>query len=289
MKSEMMGEIKSGKSTLLCASIFFILLSSFSLNIFAQSTRPLPDKPSGFVTDEVGLFSSNERRILESRLSAFRDSTSNVIAIAILQDLRGLPREEVATELFNSWRMWEGERYNGVLILVALDDRQIQIEVGYGLEGALPDALAGRIVQDVLRPAFRQEAYFDGLSEAISVLIAASAGEYEGMSSDKDPSISIAVVLILLGLMIGGIILILTLAKAQHAHTIGSTGIYGSRRNRIGHDTIWIGGPGGFGGSGRSSRSGGFGGGFSSGGGSFGGFGGMGGFGSGGAGAGGGW
>lgn len=273
-------------------SILIFVITTFSGPLSAQSLRPLPEKPSGFVTDEAGLFSDAQRRELEVRLSSFRDSTSNVIAVAVLQDLRGLSREEAANQLFNSWRMWEGERYNGVLILIALDDRQMQIEVGYGLEGAIPDALAGRIVQDVLRPAFRQEAYFEGLSEAVTILMAASKGEYEAVhgkvnSNEESPFLAI-VVLMILGGMIIGIILIVALSKAHQGHTIGSSGIYGARRGRYGYDPIWIGGAGSIGGGGRGSGGfkGGAGGGF---GGSFGGFGGMGGFGSGGAGAGGGW
>ena len=269
--------MKTYKSILGTLVTCFALAISFSVNLLAQSTLPLPNKPEGFITDEVGLFSGLERQELESRLSSFRDSTSNVIAIAILQDLRGLSREEVATELFNSWRIWEGERYNGVLILVALDDRQMQIEVGYGLEGAIPDALAGRIVQDVLRPSFRQESYFEGISEAISILIAASSGEYDAVNNDEDLSLFELIVFILFLGMIVMIFLLRGLAKIKEGHTIGSTGIYGSRRSLYGHNPIWTGSLGGFG-SGSGSGSGGFGG--FSGGGSFG---------SGGAGAGGGW
>ncbi len=265
-------------------TIVFILTNSAVLSLSAQST--LPERPSGFVTDEVGIFTITERTTLENRLSAFRDSTSNVIAIAILKDLRGLPREEVASELFNSWRMWDDERYNGVLILAALEDRQLQIEVGYGLEGAIPDALAGRIVQDVLRPAFRQEVYFDGLSEAVSILMAASAGEFKGIGEEESNSRSSIVVFVIFLALVIGIEVIRAISRAQKGHTIGSSGIYGSRRDQLVTDSIWIGGIGSMGGSSRGRGSGSFSsGGFSSGGS----FGGSGGFGSGGAGAGGGW
>lgn len=254
--------------------LIFGLMMVNSIILSAQPAKPLPDKPEGFVTDEVGLFTPSQRQSLENQLSAFQDSTSNVIAIAILQNLRELPREEVATQLFNSWRMWEDDRYNGVLILVALDDRQMQIEVGYGLEGAIPDALAGRIVQDVLRPAFRNEAYFEGLSEAVSILITASKGEYSPISDDETTALDIVVTLLILGLIFGIITLLKARDQARQTLTIGSSDISGMGRYRHGNHSYWTGS---------------FGRGSSSGSGSFGGFSGSGGFGSGGAGAGGGW
>lgn len=225
--------------------------------------------PTGHVNDFANLLSGQEVSNLEQKLRTYRDTTSNVIAIAIVESLQGLSREEVATAIFNEWRMWEGERQNGVLILVAPEERQMQIEVGYGLEGAVTDLQAGRIVSEILRPNFQQGNFYTGLQQATTVLMQLAAGEYDAVdrATDNDSGkFSFLVIIIIF-------IVIYTLVRAS------SGGKGGGRRRR----TLGSGGPiiwgGGF-----SGGSGGFGGG-----GGFGGFGGGGGFGSGGGGAGGGW
>ncbi len=234
------------------------------------SAQDFPE-PTGHVNDFANLLEQREVQNLEDKLSTYRDTTSNVIAIAIVESLQGLPREEVATSIFNEWRMWEGERQNGVLILVAPNEREMQIEVGYGLEGAVTDLQAGRIVDEILRPNFQQENFYTGLERATTVLMQLGAGEYDAVeraTQEDSGNFSFIVILIIF-------IIIYTLVRASGGgrgggrrgrHTLGSGGI------------VW--GGGGFSGGG----SGGF-----SGGGGFGGFSGGGGFGSGGAGAGGGW
>lgn len=225
--------------------------------------------PAGHVNDFANLLGQREVENLETKLRTYQDTTSNVIAIAIVESLQGFPREEVATTIFNEWRMWEGERQNGVLILVAPNEREMQIEVGYGLEGAVTDLQAGRIVAEILRPNFQQGNFYTGLERATTVLMQLAAGEYDAVDRATEDSGRFSfVVLIII------IIIIFILIRA------GSHGNGGGRRGRhtIGSGGIVWGG-GGFGGGG----SGGFGGG------GFGGFGGGGGFGSGGAGAGGGW
>lgn len=226
--------------------------------------------PTGYVNDFANLLSGQEVSNLEQKLRTYRDTTSNVIAIAIVESLQGLPREEVATTIFNEWRMWEGERQNGVLILVAPAERQMQIEVGYGLEGAVTDLQAGRIVSEILRPNFQQGNFYTGLQQATTVLMKLAAGEYDAVdrATDNDSGKFSFIVIIII------FIVIYTLVRAS------SGGKGGGRRRR----TLGSGGPIIWGGGGFSGGSGGFGGG-----GGFGGFGGGGGFGSGGGGAGGGW
>lgn len=241
-----------------------------SLLIAAPLTAQDYPSPAGHVNDFANLLGQREVQNLENKLRTYQDTTSNVIAIAIVESLKGLPREEVATTIFNEWRMWEGERQNGVLILVAPNEREMQIEVGYGLEGAITDLQAGRIVNEILRPNFQQGNFYTGLERATTVLMQLGAGEYDAVDrATKDSGNFSFIVLIII------FIIIYTLVRAN------SGGKGGGRRGRhtlgSGGPIIW--GGGGFSGGG----SGGFGGG------GFGGFGGGGGFGSGGAGAGGGW
>ena len=239
--------------------------------LYAQSTNELPQRPVGMVNDFGNLLTNQEEAILEQKLRNYRDTTSNVVAVAVLENLAGMPREEAATYLFNTWRMWEAERYNGVLILISVQERELQIEVGYGLEGAIPDVMANRIVQDILIPTLQSGQVYQGLDRATSALIQLASGEYDAVenarSSDEGFPIDILILL--------AVILFIIFSKGRGGRgggrTIGAmdvllwSSLLNSPRGRGGF------GGGGFGGGG------------------FGGFSGGGGFGSGGGGAGGSW
>ena len=274
---------KSNKLRLLAKTVFVLfLLLNIKTQIQAQDFSFLPDKPRGMVNDYANMISSSDENRLEDKLRVYRDTTSNVIAIATIESLQGNSVEETASELFNKWRMWDGERYNGVLILIAKQDRKLRIEVGYGLEGAIPDAMANRIINEILVPSLRNNDLYSGLDRATSAMIQLASGEFEGTGenyySNGDGKFPFDVVIII-------VVIILFL------FTRGGRG--GGRRRTFGPEDViealfWsqiFGGGrnrgGGWGGGGGSS--------FGGGGGGFGGFSGGGGFGSGGGGASGGW
>lgn len=244
--------------------------------LYAQSTNELPQKPVGMVNDFGNLLTNQEEAILEQKLRNYRDTTSNVIAIAVLNNLAGLPREEAATYLFNTWQMWEAERYNGVLILISVQDRELQIEVGYGLEGAIPDVMANRVVQDILVPALQSGQFYQGLDRATSALMQLASGEYEAVENARSSEKGFPIDLLILVALILFFIFSKGRGGRGGGRTIGAmdvllwSSLLNSPRGRSGF------GGGGFGGSGF-------------GGGGFGGFSGGGGFGSGGGGAGGSW
>ncbi len=271
---------------LLAGTAFIVvLLLNFAIPISAQNLDFLPDRPSGMVNDYADMLTSSEEQRLERKLINYRDTTTNVIAIATLESLEGNSIEEVASELFNNWRMWEGDRYNGVLILISESDRAIRIEVGYGLEGAITDAMSNRIINDILGPNFRSQDVYGGLDRATSAMIQLASGEFEGTPeglsrSNGDGGFPIDVVIIII------IIIIFIVTK-------GGRGGRGNRRRTFGPEDVvealfWsqVFGGGRSRGGGSSWGGGGFG---SGGGGGFGGFSGGGGFGSGGGGASGGW
>lgn len=224
----------------------------------------IPDPSGRWVTDIGQMLTETQRRSLEVKLSAYSDSTSNQIIIVTVPNVGGADISEYAVELGRQWRVGQDEYDNGLVILVSRDDRNVFIATGYGLEGAVPDALAGRIIRSVIVPNFRQEQYYAGLSEAVNIIIAAAAGEYEALpTSDQEPGIDAATILILL------IIAFFVLNAIRSSDHGGGGGNY---RRRSGHGgppiIIWGGGGrsgGGFGGGGFG------GGGFSGGGGSFGG------------------
>jgi uncharacterized protein len=262
------------KNIVILALIAFLFLPVQGL--VAQS---FPDRPGGHINDYAGFMNASQIRNLEHKLQTYRDTTSNAIVIVTLNNLDGESIEKAAETIFNAWRMWEGDRYNGILILASRDEREIRIEVGYGLEGAVPDILAGRIVREVLIPGFREGNYYDAFDRATDVLIQLAAGEYDAVNRLDAENVSLIPFFVLLMMFV---ILYFVLMKGKvrsrgSAHRIGSGGVVvmgpGMRRR------------GGFGSSYGGGFGGGFGGGSSRGGGSFGGFGGGGGFGSGGGGA----
>lgn len=248
--------------------ISLFLFLSISMSGFGQDF--LPNQPAGMVNDYADMLSSSEEQRLETKLRTYRDTTTNAIVIATLESLQGYPIEEIALQIHNDWNIQYEERGNGVLVLISKQDQQMRIEVGYGLEGAIPDIMANRIINDIMTPSFLAGDFYGGLDQATNVLIDLAAGEFEGFpkrrSSNGEGGIPIDLIILF-------IILIFFLVskgkggKGGRRHSLGSNGI------------IFFGG--GFGGGGGSS--------FGGGGGGFGGFGGGGGFSSGGGGASGGW
>ena len=232
--------------------------------------QDLPSEPVGHVNDFAKMLTSGEREQLEQKLRNYRDTTTTVISIATLDNLGGISIEEAATTLFNDWKMWEDNKDNGALILIAEEERKMRIEVGYGLEGAIPDVMAGRIIREILTPNFKQSDYYGGLDRATSAIIQLASGEFQGQLTQEETSDDSNTA--------DFIIFLLFLFFVFYSSSRGGGKGRGKRKRRR---TL---GPGGFiflGGGG------GFGGGSSSGG--FGGFSGGGGFGSGGGGASGGW
>jgi len=102
---------------------------------------------TGRVMDLAGLLSPASEANIDSKLAAHEQATSNQIVVLTLPDLNGYTIEERALDLARTWRLGEKDRDNGVLLLVAVAERRIRIETGYGLEGALPDAIASNIIR----------------------------------------------------------------------------------------------------------------------------------------------
>jgi len=158
-----------------------LLVPIFLLVSFLASAQNIPQRPNPpkLVNDFAGVLSPDEEQRLEQELVAYDDSTSNQVAIVLLKTLDDYPIEEYAVKLFRSWGIGNKKTNNGVLILAAIDDHKIRIEVGYGLEGAIPDITANHIIQNDIAPNFRSGDYYEGLSKAAASIIKAAAGEYK--------------------------------------------------------------------------------------------------------------
>ena len=138
---------------------------------------PAFPKPTGYVNDFAHLLDPASRAALERRLAEYNRTTGNQIAVAIFPDLAGMPINDFASRLEEAWKVGRRGKDNGLLLLVGVKERQVRIEVGYGLEGKVTDGDAGTIIRNVIAPAFRAGRYDDGLSAAVDALIRLIGGE----------------------------------------------------------------------------------------------------------------
>ena len=128
-------------------------------------------RPSADVNDFAGVLQPAERAALEARCRELREKTGAELAVVTIKSLEGGQIDDFAVKLFERWGIGKKGKDNGLLLLVAIDDRKARIEVGYGLEPILPDALAGRILTEQLFPAFKRQRYHDGLLAAVNRII----------------------------------------------------------------------------------------------------------------------
>ncbi|MDD5430629.1 MAG: TPM domain-containing protein [Candidatus Pacebacteria bacterium] len=149
-----------------------------------------PGVPTGFVNDFTGTLTADQKQQLETKISAFEKSSSNEISIAIIPDLGGDTIENFAVKLFEDWKIGKEKNDNGVLVLVAMKDREMRIEVGYGLEGALTDAQSYWIINNEMTPNFKAGNYYAGINSAVDKIIAATQGEYIPSESKKSGNIN---------------------------------------------------------------------------------------------------
>jgi len=241
---------------------FFLLFISNGISsvTFAQE---YPAKPNTLVNDYTGTLSEAQKQQLESKLVAFDDSTSNQIAIAIVKTIGEYDINEYALGLGRSWGVGGSKKNNGVMIVIALGDRKIAMQTGYGLEGALPDIITKRIIENEIKPFFKTGDYYAGLDAGTTAIIKYSKGEYKNdnpKTKKQGGSGSMAILVII-------IVIIIIIIKRGGGGGGGSQVIGG---RGVGNALLW---GALLGSSGRSSGSG-WGGGSGGGGGGFGGFGG---------------
>jgi uncharacterized protein len=153
-----------------------------SLTIVASAQEPVRviPKPSTLtaIADLANILDDQEEQLLNDHLTNLKRSSSNEIAIATIGTLNGGSLEEVANATYRSWAIGTAKNNNGILILVVKDDRKMKIEVGYGLEGAIPDAVAGSIIRNDMKPFFQKGDYYHGILRAVEDLEKAAVGEY---------------------------------------------------------------------------------------------------------------
>jgi uncharacterized protein len=129
------------------------------------------------VTDLTGTLTADQSSALEAKLAAFEQSKGSQVAVLIVPTTQPEEIEQYAIRVVDQWKLGRGKVDDGVLLLVALNDRKLRIEVGYGLEGALPDATANRIIQQDITPAFKRGDYYNGINTGVDRIMRVIEGE----------------------------------------------------------------------------------------------------------------
>jgi uncharacterized protein len=253
---------------------FGILLLYFFITI-RLCAQPLPKQfdPPRLINDFANVLSEQEEKLLEQKLVAFDDSTSTQLAVVLIKSTGEYPVDDYAIALFRDWAIGRKGKNNGALLLAAMDDRRMTIITGYGLEGALPDGICKRIIELTLKPAFKQQNYYEGIDAATTEMMLRTTGEYksDGKKSVQDGSWLPVVFVLLLFIFIS----IFKIFSVRRYATINNMGFWtawmllnaanNARRTRRGggffgggSGSSWGGGSGGgFGGFGGGSTGGG--------------------------------
>jgi len=238
--------------------MYRLLLFLLLFPVFVHAQLAVPEQGGYWVHDEANVLSQSAKTEIEAMILAERDSTSNQIGVLIVPSLEGEILEEYSLRVAEKWKIGQKGKDNGVLLLIALKERRLRMESGYGMEGALTDALASRIDRNEIAPRFREGDFDGGVKAGVTAIIKAVKGEYKNdnprptkrKSRRTSPLATIVIIIIII--------------------------IIASRRNRRGGGGYWssgggfMGPMGGFGG-GSSDSGGGFSGGDFGGGGGFGG------------------
>jgi len=228
-----------------------------------HAAERIPPSPARYFNDYAGVVSPQTAAELNTKLEQFERSSSNQLLVAIYPRMESDSSvADYTVRVAQAWQVGQKAKDNGAVLFAFMQERQLYLQVGYGLEAVLPDATAKRIIENEIVPRFRQNDADGGMRAAVGAMIAATKGEYTGsgrtQGDRQNPSSS-------RGLGFGTIFVIFILFSLISRRRSRRTYVFGGPRGGW-----WMGPPGG-GSSGWSSGGGGGGGGFSGGGGSFGG------------------
>jgi uncharacterized protein len=233
---------------------------------FIVQGQNFPQKEKKLVYDVAGVLSSAEAAELETKLRYYNDSTSTQISIVTIPSLDGYEVADYANRLAREWGIGQQGQNNGLLLLAAIKEHKIRIEVGYGLEGTITDAISKRIIEEALKPNFKSGNYYQGFDQAIDKVVLALRGEFKAKKHKKggDFPIGAAIVIILF------IVLFVFFTIGKQANSLSKKNnipfwlawtLLNSMTNNHGRWKDFSGGGGSFGGGGSGPDFGGFGGG----------------------------
>jgi uncharacterized protein len=240
------------------AALAFLLLAAAA----AAQTLNFPPL-TGRVVDDAGILDPATRSALTDKLAALETKTSDQLVVATVKSLQGTSVEDYSNRLFRAWKLGQAGKNNGVLILIAPNERKVRIEVGYGLEGTLPDAVTKLIIENGIIPRFRANDVAGGITRAVDDVIQALTGdaeEWKRRAAQRPDNNSVVLGSLAVWLIIATILIIIWIISTYHQPPLSS-----SRWRRRRESTWWA--PVGGGWSSGSDWGGSSGGGFSDGGG----------------------
>jgi uncharacterized protein len=164
-------------------AVFNFVLTIFLFTLFTATNllaqKAIPELWGQRVHDEAKALTGKTIDLLETELKTYEDSTTNQIAVLIISTLDGVPIEDYAIKVAEKWKLGTAKNDNGVILIVAIDDHKIRIEVGNGLEGRLTDAASNQIIRNVMAPSFRRNEYDEGVIAGVKEIIKTISGEYK--------------------------------------------------------------------------------------------------------------
>ena len=150
----------------------------------ASAAEVMPPKPAQWFNDYASVVPSDTVSQLNAKLQQFERDTSNQVVVAVWRDMQtDSSVQDYTFRIFQQWKLGQRDKNNGIGLFVFINARKMFIQVGYGLEGAVPDAIAKRIIEDEITPKFKTGDYGSGLSAGVDAILAASKNEYKGHGS----------------------------------------------------------------------------------------------------------
>lgn len=223
--------------------------------VFAVDNPYIPEKPESWLNDYAGVFSETEAYQLNKKFALYEDSTSTQIFMVTMNDHGDYPINMMAAEIGEIWEVGQKGEDNGIIILMYYQDREVSIQVGYGLEEFIPDAIAKRIIEKEMKPHFRNNDYLAGIDAGTDVIFGLLSGKFDGEEYMKQTGNS--------GEALGGIIFLMIMFffifgrsnKARRGSIgrnvpfwVALTMLSGSRHSHSGSFGGFSSGSGGFGG-----------------------------------------
>jgi uncharacterized protein len=157
------------------------LVAWFSVAFGVAAAEVMPPKPARWFNDYAGVVPAGTVRELDAKLEQFERDTSNQVVVAVWQEMQtDSSIQDYTFRIFQQWKLGQRDKNNGIGLFVYIKARKMFMQVGYGLEGAVPDATAKRIIDDEIAPHFKAGDYGAGLTAGVNAILAAAKGEYKG-------------------------------------------------------------------------------------------------------------
>ncbi len=202
----------------------------------ARAAEVIPPPPAAYFNDYARVVDAPTASALDRHLQKFEKDTSNQVVVAVFPKMQtDSDMADYCTRVFTAWKVGQKNKNNGVVLFVFIQDRKMQIITGYGLEGALPDALCKRIIEDEIKPQFKQGQYGKGLVAGVNAILAATKGEYKPEPRKTGGSGGVFQALFVI-LIIGFVILSLIMRAARGA----SGTFYGRRGGSTGSSLLYL-------------------------------------------------